>query len=203
MNDNDLSTAVRESVAGVRSSTPVDQIISWGRAVRARRRILGVAGAVAVAAGATLAVTTLLPSGHPGPPPGASADSSANVELAAWKVDKLPNGDIDITINELKDPAGLQATLRANGLPVNVNFSGGQNWSCRMDDSAGKSTLDAVAEWRGNHFTIHPAVVPHGDGVAIIDRPAAGSAKAGSAKAGSFDGVLAVGLVHASPQCTG
>ena len=33
------------------------------------------------------------------------------------------NGDIDVTINQLKDPAGLQATLRADGLPAIVIFS--------------------------------------------------------------------------------
>ena len=39
MNDNELSSMVRESVAGIRSSTPVDQIISRGHAVRTRRRV--------------------------------------------------------------------------------------------------------------------------------------------------------------------
>ena len=38
MNDNELSTMVRESVTDVHSATPIAQIISRGRAVRARRR---------------------------------------------------------------------------------------------------------------------------------------------------------------------
>ena len=67
MNDNELSTMVRESVADIHSATPVAQIISRGRAVRARRRIPAVAGALAVAAGTALAVTMLLPFGHPAP----------------------------------------------------------------------------------------------------------------------------------------
>ena len=64
MNDNELSTMVRESVTDVHSTTPIAQIISRGRAVRARRRTPALAGAGAVVAGTALAVTTLVPSGH-------------------------------------------------------------------------------------------------------------------------------------------
>ena len=67
MNDNELSTMVRESVADVHSAAPVAQIISRGREVRARRRIPGVAATLVVAAGTALAVSTLVPSGHPVP----------------------------------------------------------------------------------------------------------------------------------------
>lgn len=45
MNDDKLMTTVKEPFAGVRMDTPVEQIMSRGRAVRARRRIPGVAGA--------------------------------------------------------------------------------------------------------------------------------------------------------------
>jgi hypothetical protein len=59
MNDYELITAVRDSVAGVHSTTPVDQIVSRGRVKRARRRIAaGVAGALAVAVGSAFAVPT-------------------------------------------------------------------------------------------------------------------------------------------------
>jgi hypothetical protein len=44
MNDTELITAVRESVADLHSATPVAQIISRGLAVRARRRIPGETG---------------------------------------------------------------------------------------------------------------------------------------------------------------
>jgi hypothetical protein len=64
MNDDTLITAVREPFTGVHMNIPVEQIVSRGRAVRARRRIPGMAGALAVAAGAALAVTALLPAGH-------------------------------------------------------------------------------------------------------------------------------------------
>ena len=61
MNDDELITAVREPFTAVHSATPVEQIVSRSRAIRARRRIPGVAGALAVAAGAALAVTAVLP----------------------------------------------------------------------------------------------------------------------------------------------
>jgi hypothetical protein len=124
MNDNELSTMVRESVADVHSATPVAEIVSRGRTVRARRRIPGVAGTLAIAAGAALAVTTLVPSGHPGVEgsrhPG---NPLANARLAAWTVTKQANGDIDVTINQLQNPVGLQSTLRADGVPVRVSYS--------------------------------------------------------------------------------
>jgi hypothetical protein len=57
MNDDDLITAVRDSFTEVHSYTPVERIVTRGRAVRARRRhvlraglALGAAGAVAAAA---------------------------------------------------------------------------------------------------------------------------------------------------------
>lgn len=124
MNDNELSTMVRESVTDVHSATPIAQIISRGRAVRARRRTPALAGAGAVVAGIALAVTTLVPSGHPGVEgsrhPG---NPLANARLAAWTVAKQANGDIDVTINQLKNPVGLQSTLRADGVPVRVSYS--------------------------------------------------------------------------------
>jgi hypothetical protein len=124
MNDNELSTMVRESVADVHSATPVAEIVSRGRAVRARRRTPALAGAGAVVAGTALAVTTLAPSGHPGVEgsrhPG---NPLANARLAAWTVAKQANGDIDVTINQLRNPVGLQRTLRADGVPVRVSYS--------------------------------------------------------------------------------
>ena len=60
MNDTELSTAVRDSVADIHAVTPVEAIISRGRGVRARRRIPVAAGALIVAAGAALAAAWLV-----------------------------------------------------------------------------------------------------------------------------------------------
>jgi hypothetical protein len=227
MNDNELSTAVRESVADVHSATPVAQIISRGRAVRARRRIPGVAGALTVTAGTALAVTTLLPAGHPGLSSGRPARPAddpgshpASVRLAAWTVAKQANGDIDVTINQLKDPAGLQATLRADGLPVTVSFSGPTmlSASCRPYQASG-GTLTAVAQLHRDYLAIDPSALPSGIGLALSDKPGTGlpvlsgttptlggtpSARPSVPPlAAATDGALAIGLVYASRQCTG
>ncbi len=57
--DGELITAVKESVTGVHMTIPAEQITSRSRAIRARRRIPGLAGALAVIAAAAVAVTVL------------------------------------------------------------------------------------------------------------------------------------------------
>jgi hypothetical protein len=214
MNDNELITVVRESVADVHSASPVAQIIRRGRALRARRRLPGVVGAVTVAAGTALAVTTLLPSGHPG-------SHSASVRLAAWTVAKQANGDIDVTINQLKDPAGLQATLRADGLPVTVSFSGPMLSASCQPYRVSRSTLRTVAQFHRDYLAIDPSALPSGTGVAIYDEAGTGldhspsgttptrgvtpptHPSIGGPLLTAIDGPLAVGLVYSSQQCTG
>jgi len=241
MNDSELTTMVRESVADVHSATAVAQIISRGRAVRARWRIPATAGAIAVAAvaaGAALAVTTLLPSGHPGLVPAghqgvlpsghqglaSSGDPDSHpgsVRLAAWTVARQANGDIDVTISQLKDPAGLQATLRGYGLPVTVTFSGslGLSASCQPYEMGTPNSLSAVARIRGDSLVIDPSALPSGTGVAIFDEPGGGVpvpsgttptlGNPPSARPSipplltALDGPLAIGMVYASPRCTG
>jgi len=221
MNDNELSTMVRESVADVHSTTPVTQIISRGRAVRARRGIPGVAGALVVAAGTALAVTTLVPSSHPGLPPSAHPSSHPiSVRLAAWTVAKQADGKIDVTIHQLRNPAGLQATLRADGLPVTVSFSGqlALSPSCQPYSTA-MSSVKAVTQIHGDGLVIDPSALPSGTGVAIFDEPGKGlPVPSGTTPTlgrkppkhpsiprllTTLDGPLAVGLVYASQQCTG
>jgi hypothetical protein len=216
MNDNELITAVRESVADIRTVTPVAHVISRGRAVRARRRIPGVAGTVAIAAGTALAVTALL-SGHPGLP--GSGRHPASAQLAAWTVARQVNGDIDITIHQLQDPAGLQSTLRADGLPVTVSFSGPPlSASCQPYDT-GRDALSAVAHFHTSdgsaYLVINPSALPSGTGVSIFDEPGAGvslpsphtpthgQGPGRAAPPAGITGPLAVGLVYASQQCTG
>src|SRR5580704_6821299 len=88
MNDTELTSRVRESVANVHTATPAEQIISRGRAVRARRRINGAAGTLAAAGGITLVVAALLPSSH-----------QPAAHLAAWTVAKQNNGDVYVPIS--------------------------------------------------------------------------------------------------------
>jgi hypothetical protein len=91
---------------------------------RRRRQIAVAAVAVTVTAGAALAVTALTPAGQ-------QASHRPPAQLAAWTVSKLVDGNISVTIRELKDPAGLQSTLRADGVPASVTFARQQNPACR------------------------------------------------------------------------
>jgi hypothetical protein len=200
MNDTELSSMVRESVADIRSSTPVDQIISRGHAVRTwRRRVPAAAAALAVAGGAALGVTALEPSGHPAPTAAGKAGSHpAVVRLAAWTVAKQANGDIVVTIRQLQHPAQLQATLRADGLPARVSFSGRPDSAVCQPYSRSVSVrfLYRTLTWtltRGGSdvFTIHPSQLPSGGGLSITVEKINGLPDP------------AFGLVHASRQCTG
>jgi hypothetical protein len=207
MNDNELITTVRESVTGVHMTIPEEQIVRRSRAIRARRRIPAAAGALAVAAGAALAVIALVPSGHqPGQP--------VSARLAAWRVAKQASGDINVTINQLQNPAGLQSTLRADGLPVNVSFSGSPQGASCQPYAASKDVLSAVVQLSSSdasaHFVIDPSALPSGTGVSIYDNPGGGVAPSspsaqgtGSPPPAGITGPLAFGLVYSSEQCTG
>ncbi len=195
MTDDELAAAVRESVTSVHMTIPAEQIVSRSRTIRTRQRMPLVAGTLAGVAGAALAVTALLPSSsQPGHP--------ATARLTAWTVDSQANGNIRITIRELRDPAGLQRTLRADGLPVNVSFSGPPlNPSCQPYP-ASKGQSRSVAQFHPGQnsavLVIRPSALPDGAGLFIFDRP--GLQPLPQAK-DLFP--LAVGLVQASQQCTG
>jgi hypothetical protein len=123
MNDDELAAAVKEAVRGAHMNIPAEQIVHRSRAVRARRRIPGAAAALGAAAAAAVAVTMALPASHP--------VGGTGVQLTAWTVTKLADGNISVTIRELKDPAGLQSMLRADGVPASVTFLSQQNPACR------------------------------------------------------------------------
>lgn len=187
MTDNDLMTAVREAFNGVHSATGVDRIESRGRTLRARRRAAGLAGALGVGAAAAVAVTSLGPAGH-------QPSHSGGIRLAAWTVVRQADGTIDVTLRQLRDPAGLQRTLRADGLPTTVTFSGQLPSSCQRFVASG-DVIKRVFSGRqvGGYpvMVIHPAALPAGTGVAInpLDQWPITN--------------VAIGLVQASPQCTG
>jgi len=196
MNDSELITALREQRGKVPMDTPVEEIIRRGRAVRVRRRVPRVAAALGAAAVAAFAVSVALPASHPASEPGA--------QLAAWTVARQADGSIKVTIRELRDPAGLQRTLRADGVPASVTFSGQQNPACQGYPGGGSqsqrrhllnSVVTAPATGR-DVMVIHPAALPSGAGLqisAFFSHPG---------QHGSPEG-FSVGLVQASPQCTG
>jgi hypothetical protein len=188
MTDEELITTVREQRGKVRMTTPVAQVISRGQAVRTRRRIRGAAGALAIAAGvAVLAVTALSPaSRQPGP------------QLAAWTVVRQSDGNIDVTIRQLRDPAGLQSTLRGDGLPAVVDFNGQPSPACQLYPPISRALASRIvqpqrpgAHTGGTVLIIHPSALPSGTGVQIVTTVSPGRTH------------VNIDLVYASPQCTG
>lgn len=218
MNDADVLTAVRDSLSAMPlASTPdVEAIMARGRARRHRRLVPGVTGTLAAAAGAALAVTTL--ASHPA---SRQAGSQPAVRLAAWTVTRLADGNISVTIRELKDPAGLQSTLRADGVPASVTFASQKNPACRSYPAA-TLLLERVFPTpyqdhpRLPHLPRNAGLVPaHGrpsalpmpssTSTVIVINPSALPGGAGVQLGISHDGglVLVPQLVYASSQCTG
>jgi hypothetical protein len=204
MNDDELMTTVRESFTGVHSATPVDQIVKRSRAVRTRRLMPGISAALAVAAGAILAVGVLTPASH-----------QPTASLAAWTVAKQADGTVRVTIREFRDPAGLQRTLRANGVPASVIFNPKLPARAPFRDlfrvkhnpcqfSRDQSQLLKVVTGHPHPLRegsavsiIHPSALPSGAGVQFIATPNTGYAHSPSRFA------LGVILVQTSPGCTG
>jgi hypothetical protein len=218
MNDDELTTMVSESFTGVHTTTPVEQIVSRGRAVRARRRIPALAGALAVVAAGALATTSLLPSTH-------QASPQPTAQLAAWTVTRQADGSIRVTIRELRNPAGLQSKLRADGVPASVTLIGQQNPSCRRY-LASPGLLRRVispsfevlpsphqgppANMPGEALSlvvvmlIRPSALPSGIGVQLataftMQLPAVSNGGVENVAHGDVER----GLVYASAQCTG
>ena len=172
MNDNNALGAVRDylatakgSLAEVHMNTPQDTIVRNGRARRRRYRLTGLAGAIGVAAAAALATTVLLPASHP-------VSHPVSTQLAAWTVTRQSDGNIDVYIRQLHDPASLQSKLRADGIPASVTFLDQQNPSCRpypQTQALFKSIYQAQkAAGSGNTILIiHPSALPSGAGVQI------------------------------------
>ena len=196
MNDNDLITALRDSFTDVHSGTSVERIVTRSRAVRARRRIPGSAGALAVVAAVVLAVIMLVPASH-------QTRSHPRIQLVAWTVVKLPNGDIRVHIFRLlRHPAALQRKLRSEGIPASiVTHRPGLTAAapCRQYP-ASQTLLNKVfptsyrlrpPPWRGI-IVIRPSALPSAVGVQL----------AGSLSRGEVQ-IAAPILVHTSPHCTG
>ena len=149
-----------------------------------RAAALGLVAAVAVAA-VILAVTTLLPASR-------QASPHPHVQLAAWTVVKLPNGDIRVRIRQLRHPAALQRKLRAEGVPASV-FSIGQHNPCRTYP-ASTALLSKVFPNSPppDVIVIRPSALPRHAGVQL------------AARFGHRSGEIAAPIVvYATPRCSG
>ena len=79
-------------------------------------------------------MTALLPSGH-----------QPAAQPAAWTVATQADGNIRVAIRELRDPAGLQRTLRADGVPVSVTFTGQPNPACQPYPARAVRARDVIS----------------------------------------------------------
>jgi hypothetical protein len=207
MNDEELITLVREQRTKVPMTAPVNEIISRGRVVRARRRIPGLAGALAAVAGAAVAVTTLVPAGHQPP-------RQPDTQLAAWTVTRRADGDINVSISQLRDLSGLQATLRADGLPAHVSLSAPPLApGCRaypLNPSLLHQVYQSHPGDQARELVINPQALPADAGVYIFGVKMPGpapspsqSSAGGQPPPAGAPFAVGVSLVRASRQCTG
>jgi hypothetical protein len=220
MNDDELITVLQEQRGRVVMTTPVQEIISRGRAVRVHRHVPGLITVVGATAAAAVAVGVALSAGQPaaglgaaghlGSHPVGHSAGSTGIRLAAWTVTRLPGGRIRVTFREAADAARLQRTLRADGVPASVTLTGQQNRTCRaysLPASQGfwpyGSKTGPVSGFTHNPkdayttpyaLTVDPSALPSAAGLQIQVSGTAGAAD---------DFQLVVRLVHASPQCTG
>ena len=187
MKDDELLTVVREQRAKITMTVPVEQIIRRGRAVRARRQVSG----LAMLAAAVVAITALLlssspPSGH-----------KLGIQLAAWTVVKHADGTVGVTIRELRDPAGLQRKLRADGVPASVIFGDQPNVQSNGCQSYGHPELLSKV--------VTPSTAPgqpQGDAIVMVINPSALPSSAG-VQIITDQTRVGVHLVTASQGCTG
>jgi hypothetical protein len=84
---------------------------------RRRRLAFALTGGGVLAAGAAATAVTLL-TGNAAPP----ASSLRSFVTAAYTVRPHQDGTITVTIKQLKDPAGLQRALAADGVPALVRY---------------------------------------------------------------------------------
>lgn len=192
MNDDELITLVREQRTGVPMTTPVDEIIGRGRAVRARRRVPRLAGALAAAAGAAAAVALLVPSTRP-----------AATQLTAWTVTRQADGNVDVTIRQLSDPAGLAAALYGAGVPAYVTFAGPVPAQCAQYPVS-QSQQQAIYQFQPGDgsvaLVIDPSAIPDGAGLFVLDVPA--TALNGTPPFPVVDGrSVHIGVVQGSSTC--
>jgi len=173
--------------------------VGRGRRLRAQRRLPGLAAAAGtVAASVALAVAALVP----------GSGSMGTGRLAAWTVVSQQDGSVRVALRgaQIRDVAGLQDKLRADGIPARVTRIGYLRPplsvpGCQVvrDWSAGPGGI-SHALWhkifygphtgqQSNHaFWVYRSAIPHGLGV-LVDI--------------YYDGTFGLYTVKASPQCTG
>jgi hypothetical protein len=136
MTDADVLRAAADSLFAIPMPSAPDTaaIITTGRTRRRRRRttVLPIAAAAAVTV-VTLGLSGRFDSTNHQPAGSTSHQPSqlAHAKMVAWTVTRLADGDISVSISQFKNPAGLQSTLRADGVPASVTFASQRNQACQ------------------------------------------------------------------------
>jgi hypothetical protein len=184
MNELDMFTALRPEQGPVDVSSQRERLTAAiggtpVRRVSRKTRFTLAGGLAAAAAAAAIVVPSLLPGG-----------------AKAWAVDHNQNGTVTLTIQQaFGNLAGLQQTLRADGVPaivVSIPWKVTQvDGSTRAVQACGYVSLplepeavqravitDPTPGNKGNDWTINPAAMPRGSVVFIEASPTAPSATA-------------------------
>jgi hypothetical protein len=191
MKTDSFEADLRQALAGRAAEVPEEvverlQHRHYRPCTPGRVRMAGAGLAGAAAAAAVLAIAMSHPGSDPGSRPGSGAPAGA--QLAAWTVTRQPDGAVSLTIRDMRDPAGLQRRLRADGVAASVNTAGNQ--ACQ--EYPPSTTLQQVFQLhqgtgQATTIIIHPSSLPGGAGVEI---------------SGKVSGFM-MHLVRTSQQCTG
>jgi hypothetical protein len=170
--------------AGYHAPADLAQRARRGGLRRGRRRRLSVAASLTAAAGAAAAAATVLP---------------AATAQAAWTVASRANGDVVVTVRQLRDPAGLQHQLRQDGVPASVIFGGKANPACDLNGPGQYRQIFPTQQHLGRSVAvvIRPNAIPNHGGILLGVLHVQWNGR------GPTENALALGLVKASPQCTG
>lgn len=125
--------------------------------------------------------------------------TGSRAELAAWTVTRKPAGLVVVTIRQLSDPAGLQRTLRKDGVPAVVRFNGQSFASCLgfplTSGRALREILPSNYDGATTAFTINTAAIPPGAALWIDVTPQTTNSSGVSSSG------MSVQLVYASGRC--
>lgn len=198
MTDDDMTLIIRDSFADMHMATPLTDILKRGESISTRRRRARLGALLALAAlGAVLAGLVLSQAPR-------SSKGSTGVELAAFTVTRQSADAVSVTVRQLTDLSGLQAELRADGIPVRVTNSINIPSGCTEWKGGDYSTAHAVSmanpsglpDSTGIEFSIHPSAIPEGALLSLGLLPT--GAPAGSPGPA---GPMSVGLLTDSPTC--
>jgi hypothetical protein len=179
VNSNHTLTAIKDHLAEVRDSLgvahpsiPASEIIDRARRRRVRRRLIpGLAGTLALAAGAAVAVTSL------GAPGAASNGRTGTIRTAAFVLTRNANGTDTLTLSksQVLDPAALQQALARDGVRALIKI----NADCTSNPAPPPPTSIGVVSFELPDGTPLPVPTTHEPGtrlpadVVIVFKPSA------------------------------